>query len=340
MTIEKSRKIESGSGSGDQEICTADDRTDNAAKKRKTRRGKPKYRKLKPYAKQQHHTYPQRTRCRSINRLIKKSTQPPAPYNTTQFLIADHNDLPDLKEKLAAEVTAKSELPRAFQKPLAPPRTRDSSFSVDSDEDYFYSSPEDEKEFLTKEFSSAYDDLQAERLSALSKYELIQEYIELEAKLEVVSKRLRSKNNQTTDERECDGKNTATASTIIDTDLDKKLKIFQQKIDDLMQQNEQLKRDNEALKSKEMRSPSPESSVDSESDSVSSNRSGCSCSGGSDSPAYKTGVNRRLSTASSSNDTTSSKNNPCISAPSSPAQITSDLVNGNTTNQGRAGFPT
>ena len=31
-------------------------------------------------------------------------------------------------------------------------RARESSFSIDSDEDYYYSSPEDEEEFLNREF--------------------------------------------------------------------------------------------------------------------------------------------------------------------------------------------
>lgn len=251
-------KFESGSGSGDQDGMHTEDGVDIAAKKRKTRRGKPKHRKLKPYSKQ-HLSYQQRIRNR-IGRPTKTGRQPPAPYNTTQFLIEDHNDLPDLEQKLAS--ASASDIPRSFQKPTAPPRTRDSSFSIDSDEDFFYSSPEDEEEFLTKEFKTAYEDLHAERLGSMTKAQLIQEYIQLEAKVDLLTKRLKSKNLHACDDKESEGKN----GTTQDLEAAKKLKTFQQRIDDLIQQNEQLKRENESLRGQRHKSVS----VDSESDSDSS----------------------------------------------------------------------
>ncbi|KAK0089083.1 hypothetical protein PV326_004607 [Microctonus aethiopoides] len=304
LLVKTSQKIESGSGSGDQEVGQPEDSADVAAKKRKTRRGKPKHRKLKPYSKQQ------LSRCRSTGRLIKKTAQPTAPYNTTQFLMEDHRtNLPSLDQTICRVANDKS----YFQKPSAPSRTRDSSFSIDSDEDYFYSSPEDEEEFLTKEFSSAYEDYHAERLSALSKSDLIQEYIQLEAKVDALTKRLRCKNieqNEETELNEMVGDNTSTTNSAINTDFTKKLKICQQRIDDLIQQNAQLIREIETLRDKERQSTV--SSVDSESDSdssssSSSNHSCCSCSvDGDRSPDYKCTrhnaderVNGRVSTPSS-----------------------------------------
>ncbi|KAF7401030.1 protein HEXIM1-like [Vespula maculifrons] len=270
--IRRCGKFESGSGSGDQDGGTQEDGLDIVTKKRKTRRGKPKHKKLKPYPKQQL-SYQQRARCRSIGRLAKTGRQIRAPYNTTQFLMDDHSDLPDLDQKLS--IAASSDFGvTTFQKPPAPSRTRDSSFSIDSDEDYFYSSPEDEEEFLTKEFSSAYEDLHAERLSTLSKSELIQEYLQLEAKVDLLTKRLRGKNISQTEDKEIDNKNGLTT----ESEVAKKLKICQQHIDDLLKQNEQLKRENEALRAQ--RHGSSVSSVDSESDSDSTsngNRSICSC---------------------------------------------------------------
>lgn len=350
---ERSGKIGSGSGSGDQEACHAEDGADHAAKKRKTRRGKPKHRKLKPYSKQQM-SYEQRLRCRTIGRLTKKGCQPPAPYNTTQFLMEDHSDLPDLEQKLADAIT--SEVPPSFQKPLAPPRTRDSSFSIDSDEDYFYSSPEDEEEFLTKEFSSAYEDLHAERLSTMSKSELIQEYVQLEAKLDLMTKRLRGKNGQQIDDRETDGKNGTASSATTDPEIAKKLKICQQRIDDLIQQNEQLRRDNEALRAKNC--ASPVSSVDSESDSDSSSngdRSSCGCSAGSagspttgkpyGSRREKTERRRskRVSSVDSDADSTSSstsEDSTSFQSNENPKSHANDLANGNPTSHEIGGLPT
>lgn len=50
---------------------------------------------------------------------------------------------------------------------------------------------EDEEEFLTKEFSSVYEDARSERLESLSKTQLIQEYLQLEANFEQVTRRFK-----------------------------------------------------------------------------------------------------------------------------------------------------
>uniref|UniRef100_A0A1Q3FEZ1 Putative hexamethylene bis-acetamide-inducible protein n=1 Tax=Culex tarsalis TaxID=7177 RepID=A0A1Q3FEZ1_CULTA len=52
---------------------------------------------------------------------------------------------------------------------------------------------EDEEEFLTKEFSSVYEDARSERLEGLSKTQLIQEYLQLEANFEQVTRRFAAK---------------------------------------------------------------------------------------------------------------------------------------------------
>lgn len=59
-------------------------------------------------------------------------------------------------------------------------RTRDSSFSVDSDDNYFYSLPEDEEEFLSKEFANVYEKARVERLESLTKQQLIEECLQIE----------------------------------------------------------------------------------------------------------------------------------------------------------------
>ncbi|XP_003707460.2 uncharacterized protein LOC100881876 isoform X1 [Megachile rotundata] len=332
-----SGKCESGSGSGEQEGGQHEDGIDIAAKKRKTRRGKPKHRKLKPYSKQQ--LYQQQLRYRSRGRLAKTGRQPPAPYNTTQFLMDDHSDLPDLDQKLSEAVS--SELPTAFQKP-APSRTRDSSFSVDSDEDYFYSSPEDEEEFLTKEFSTAYEDLHAERLSTLSKSELIQEYLQLEAKVDLLTKRLRGKNFHQTEERDLESKSCTT-----DTESAKKLKICQQRIDDLMQQNEQLKRENESLRAQ--RHGSTVSSVDSERDSDSTSNGNRSRGSGpllssSSSPEHRGySIRENSQRKDSSVSSSDSKSDSCDSSSSENSKTSMTLVNlsnGHVTIQEIFDFPT
>lgn len=102
--------------------------------------------------------------------------QPIVPYNTNKFLMEDH----------MPEVTAGKLTPTG--------RTRESSFSVDSEENYFYSLPEDEEEFLTKEFSSVYEDARSERLDNMSKPQLIQEYLQLESSFDQLSRKFNVKN--------------------------------------------------------------------------------------------------------------------------------------------------
>lgn len=97
-----------------------------------------------------------------------------APYNTNQFLMEEH--MPEAQRALQLLHPVES-------------RTRDSSFSVDSDENYFYPLPEDEEDFLTKEFSSVYEDAQSERLTNMTKDELLQEYLLLQGRYDALAKR-------------------------------------------------------------------------------------------------------------------------------------------------------
>lgn len=168
------RSSSSGGGGGPNEK-----RRSNDGAKRKTRRGKAKRGKrsssTRPYTKSQW-KFQNHVRIAAAvankRRAESLSDHPPlVPYNTNRFLMEDH-------------------MPQV----LTPSgRTRDSSFSIDSEENYFYSLPEDEEEFLTKEFSSVYEDARSERLEGLSKTQLIQEYLQLEANFEQVTRRFAAK---------------------------------------------------------------------------------------------------------------------------------------------------
>merc|ERR1712238_319098 len=70
------------------------------------------------------------------------------------------------------------------------------------DEDYYYSSPEDEEEFMSREFIKDYDNLRNDRLIDMSKTELINEYLQMEERIETLEKRLSRQNStsQTTAE--------------------------------------------------------------------------------------------------------------------------------------------
>jgi protein HEXIM1/2 len=211
-------------------------------KKKKTRRRKPK--RKNPYQKEG--VLPGRR-----NKGAKKGlNQPVAPYNSNQFLIEDHNDLQDFDVKL-------------LDHPHRPARVRDSSFtSADSDEDFFYSSPEDEEEFLTKEFSNTYQDLHVESLAQMSKTDLIQQVLQLEEKVDLLEKRLETKSRG----------DKADSEIVL---VDKVIK-FQQEISKLALANEELQHENEKLRREKQ--GSSVSSIDSESDSsTSSGSSDLSC---------------------------------------------------------------
>lgn len=228
-------------------------------KRRKTRRGKPKRRKLKPYS---------RLWLDDKHKSAKYSYgQPEAPYNTTQFLIADHNDLQGLDDQLRAATNAEG---GPHDPPPRPARARDSSFSVDSDEDYFYSSPEDEGDFLSKEFSNTYEDLHAERIGAMSKTQLIQEYLMLEEKVGLLETRLK------TAETKLISEDLAEKTVPEEFNVSETLLVYKQEIEKLHLENQQLRRENDRLRCAYAGDKSLSvSSVDSESDSSSSS----SCSG-------------------------------------------------------------
>merc|ERR1739848_172942 len=83
-------------------------------------------------------------------------------------------------------------------------RARESSFSIDSDDDYYYSSPEDEEEFMSREFIKDYDNLRNDRLIDMSESELINEYLQMDERIEALEKRLSRQNStsQTTSEND------------------------------------------------------------------------------------------------------------------------------------------
>ncbi|XP_068895479.1 protein HEXIM1 isoform X2 [Tenebrio molitor] len=195
--------------------------------------------------------YPYPKNGRKSTKVIK----PEAPYNSNQFLLEDHGNIEELDENLkhADRISTTSA-----------GRTRDSSFSVDS-EGEFYSSPDDEEQFLIKDFVDQYESVQAERLQSMSKDELIQEYLMLESKLELVSKRQRKR------------------GPVDEGDSVSDPLVLQSEVERLTIENEALKRENAALRSKTCSSDSEDSETDSN-DSCSGSSSSSCCSTGPASP--------------------------------------------------------
>lgn len=146
---------------------------ERSRRKRKTRRFKSRY-KNKSSKKSKYGT--------SKKMRSRVYPQSEAPNNTNQFLMADHNNLENLDDKLAVP---------DFARDPERSRVRESSFtSVDSD-DVYYSSPEDDDdEYFTKDFDNTYQSVCAEKFGNLSKAQLTKIIFELEAKVEELSKKV------------------------------------------------------------------------------------------------------------------------------------------------------
>lgn len=153
---------------------------------------------------------------------------PLAPYNTTQFLIEDHNvQEPDYKA-----------IANGFRH-----REGHRDAHVGSSEE-FYSSPEDEEEFLQKEFVQTYEDLHAERLENMTQSDLVEEFVSMEDKVEELEKTLQEARLH---------KKPAKWTPIRPSGFDvaaelEKIRVFRAEIEKLTLENDFLDRENETLR--------------------------------------------------------------------------------------------
>merc|ERR1740137_413524 len=145
-----------------------------------------------------------------------------APYNTTQFLMADHpDDTFDLLDLLSR-----------------PKEIKEKSPAVPDEEDYYYTSPSDEEDFMSKEFNKDYESQHASNLEMMSKemlmteYKIIQEKNDtLEAKLNVIME-----------------KEKGMKSTIEEKEGEMMLSNMQEEMLMLRQENQKLVRSNSEIK--------------------------------------------------------------------------------------------
>jgi protein HEXIM1/2 len=144
-----------------------------------------------------------------------------APYNTTQFIMADHAD--DTTELLKLlEVERPNE------------RKRDKASMDDEEEDYYYSSPSDEEDFMSKEFIKDYNRQQVNNLEMMSKQMLLREYMIVLRKNETLESRLsivQEKENEKNEELK----------------RVEMLKSMEEELDSLRQENQKLVRSNSEI---------------------------------------------------------------------------------------------
>ncbi|XP_072795264.1 protein HEXIM1 [Vicugna pacos] len=160
-------------------------------KKHRRRRTSKKKRLWKPYYEltwEERRKFDERQSLRAsrIRAEMFAKGQPVAPYNTTQFLMDDHDqEEPDLKTGLY-------------------PKRAAAKSDDTSDEDFMEEAAEEDggsdgmggdgSEFLQRDFSETYERYHAESLQNMSKQELIKEYLELEkclSRMEDENNRLR-----------------------------------------------------------------------------------------------------------------------------------------------------
>ena len=114
---------------------------------------------------------------------------------------------------------------------------------MDSDDDFFYSSPDDETEFLSREFLKDYDSARSDRLVAMGKGELINEYLQMEARIDSLEKRL---------QRSAKRKDGAVAAAAVmppaDPDTTERIGVFQREIQALEAENAALREETRMLR--------------------------------------------------------------------------------------------
>lgn len=208
--------------------------SERAGRKRKTRRFKSRL-KGKSLSKSKY----------GISKKMRTRVYPQseAPNNTNQFLMAEHT-IENLDDSISVEKK----------------RHRESSFtSVDTEEEQFYSSPEDEDEFLTKNFDDAYQLMSVEKYGNFSKTQLTQMIIDLEAKVDQLNKQI------VTNSKLEEMSNMLMQMNGLENDE------IKTGIKDVLTENERLRRENEELKKLVVRrrdsSTSSSSSSTGESDS-------------------------------------------------------------------------
>ncbi|XP_074834957.1 protein HEXIM1 [Carettochelys insculpta] len=204
-------------------------------KKKHRRRPSKKKRHWKPYHKlswEEKKLFDERQsqRASRLRAEMFAKGQPVAPYNTTQFLMEDHDqEEPDLKTGLY-------------------PRRAAAKSDDTSEEDFLEEAAEEDggsdgmggdgSEFLQRDFSETYERYHVESLQNMSKQELVKEYLELEKCLS----RMEDENNRLRLESKKFGGDSAE---------DPRVRELQLELDRLRAENLQLRKENERHRQQE-----------------------------------------------------------------------------------------
>jgi protein HEXIM1/2 len=211
----------------------------------------------------------ERLRADKIRERMRAKGHMLAPYNTTQFILEDQEEDKMKEFEQQQQQLDTKDLFMNSPTRMNRPRTRDSSFSLDSDEGYFYSSPEDEGEFMSREFSKDYESVHLDRLERCDKVTLIHEYLGMEKKVDLLEKTLEEINTREemkalTGEVDYEFHR---GEIPMEPETALKIKIFQREITRLNKENTSLKKENSSIKRKLFKPHPPPSSSSSSSQS-------------------------------------------------------------------------
>ncbi|XP_022671144.1 uncharacterized protein LOC111262953 isoform X2 [Varroa jacobsoni] len=138
---------------------------------------------------------------------------------------------------IADGISSGQRLPtRSFQSPKQACSTKMDSYG----EDYQSSSYEDDEEYLQAQFSAEYDSVASERLHAMSKPELVHEYLLLEARIDELEEELKAVKKAEESDQPMEVQ--ATEEDIA------KITVFQQEISKLQAENRRLIQENDHLR--------------------------------------------------------------------------------------------
>lgn len=137
-----------------------------------------------------------------------------APYNTTQFLMEDHNVGEPDYDSIHHESKNRED--------------------YNSSDDY-YSSPDDEEEFIQQQFSETYDSFHDDYINDMSKSDLVRELIRLEDEIDSIEHSL--KNTCREKKSELD----------VEAEMEK-IQVFQVEIEKLTHENHILEKANEIIR--------------------------------------------------------------------------------------------
>lgn len=185
------RSSSSGGGGGGAGLKRRSSYGDKCNNKRKTRRGKTKRGK----------------RSSSARPYSKTQWKFQVPWTTANRRRAE--------AALGSIVLPKAPILLSDQPPLVPYNTN--RFLMEDHMPHVLTPSEDEEEFLTKEFSSVYEDARSERLESLTKSQLIQEYLQLEANYEQITRRYNAVKSLSIREENESAVNNATTTTTTTT---------------------------------------------------------------------------------------------------------------------------